>query len=67
MSQAKIIDEEGLQEMLCPRCRGEATWRFLDEGKSLIEMVCSDCGIFEMPRAEFEKAESDIAEPEERR
>ncbi len=67
MAQAKIFAEEGPPEILCPRCRGDATWRFLDETKNLIEVVCSDCGIFEMPRTEFEKAEADIAEPEERR
>ena len=67
MAQVKIIDQESPPEILCPRCRGDATWRFLDEGEDRIEVVCSDCGIFEIPRSEFEKAEADIAEPEERR
>ena len=66
MAQLKITTEEGPPEILCPRCGGDATWRFLDEAKSVIEVVCADCGLFETPRAEFEKAEADIAEPEER-
>lgn len=61
-----VLDEEGPREILCPRCRADATWRFLDEEKRLVELVCSDCGIFEMPRIDFEQAESDIAEPNER-
>lgn len=56
---------EDAQEILCPRCRGDASWRFLDEAKSLVEVTCIDCGLFEMPRVEFDQAETDIAEPSE--
>lgn len=52
---------------LCPRCGAEATWRFVDEMEQRVEVVCPDCGRFEMPRAEFEEAEFDIAQADERR
>jgi hypothetical protein len=58
-------EEEGPLE--CPRCRAEAEWRFLDETKEMIEILCSDCGRFEMSRTEFEQAESDVVEAPERR
>lgn len=61
----RVFDELGPIEILCPRCRADATWRFLDTEKSVMEVVCSDCGVFEMPRGEFEQAESDVAEPNE--
>ena len=51
----------------CPRCKEEATWRFLDEEKNRVEIFCSDCGRFELSRAEFEQAESDVVEPSEQR
>ena len=60
----KIGEEESAIE--CPRCRGEATWRFLDEAKQQVEVVCSDCGPFEISRAEFEQAQSDIVESNNR-
>ena len=61
----KIGEEEGQLE--CPRCGAEAAWRFLDEEKCQVEILCSDCGKFEMSRAEFEQAESDVVEASERR
>jgi len=61
----RIGEEEGPLE--CPRCGGEADWRFLDEAKEVVEIFCSDCGRFEMSRAEFEQAESDVLEIGERR
>ena len=61
----RIGEEEGPLE--CPRCRGEAAWRFLDEEKSQVEILCTDCGSFEMTRAEFEQAESDVVEANNRR
>jgi len=64
-SMRKIGEEEGSLE--CPRCRGEADWRFLDEAKEVVEILCADCGRFEMSRTEFEQAESDVVEAAERR
>jgi hypothetical protein len=62
MTQKHITEKEGSGEILCPRCRAEANWRFLDEDKTLVEVFCSDCGAFELSRVEFEKAESDVFE-----
>lgn len=66
MTHAHMTKKEGAGEILCPRCREEASWRFLDEDKSLVEVFCSDCGAFELSRVEFEKAESDMLEPDQR-
>jgi len=53
-------------DTICVHCGSEANWRFLDETKQTVEIVCPDCGRFEIPRAEFEQAEFDIAQSEER-
>lgn len=52
-------------DTICVRCGAEAAWRFLDP--AVVEIVCPDCGRFEITRAEFEQAEFDIAQAEERR
>jgi RNase P subunit RPR2 len=67
MEETMIDLQEDLHQVSCPRCRGEAEWRFLDDSKATVEVMCADCGRFEMPREEFEQAESDITETEERR
>jgi len=54
-------------DTICVRCGAEANWSFRDEAQQVVEIVCPDCGRFEMPRAEFEQAEFDIAQAEERR
>jgi predicted RNA-binding Zn-ribbon protein involved in translation (DUF1610 family) len=68
MSDPTFIQrKEGAREALCSRCGGEAAWSYLDEQESRVEIVCPDCGRFEMIRGEFSQAEADIVEPEERR
>lgn len=54
-------------ETLCSHCGALANWRFIDEAKEVVQVVCPDCGKFDVPRVEFEQAEFDMAEPEERR
>ena len=63
---AKIDKEQGPREALCPRCGAEADWPFAGEEQSLVEAVCPDCDRFEIRRAEFEQAESEIAARDER-
>ena len=61
MTNAYIIGEDGPREILCPRCRAEANWRYLDAAKDRVEVTCADCGVFDLPRVDFERAETDIA------
>ena len=58
--------ERGPRETSCPRCGGEAHFRFLDEAHTRVEVSCPNCGQFQMPRETFDQAASDIIEPEER-
>ena len=54
-------------ETLCSKCGAQANWRFVDETKEVVEIVCPDCGKFEVPRVQFEQAEFDMTPAEERR
>jgi predicted RNA-binding Zn-ribbon protein involved in translation (DUF1610 family) len=47
------------------RCGADAEWSFADSGQTQVEVNCPDCGKFEVPRAEFDQAESEIVELEE--
>jgi predicted RNA-binding Zn-ribbon protein involved in translation (DUF1610 family) len=68
MPDVRFIErKEGVREASCAHCGGEARWRFLDDQETRVEVVCPDCGRFEMTREEFDAAELDIAGPEERR
>jgi len=54
----------------CPRCGAEAQWSFLKPEKSRIEVMCPDCGRYEMTKEEFDRAAVESAEfngPESRR
>jgi endogenous inhibitor of DNA gyrase (YacG/DUF329 family) len=52
----------GPREAPCPHCGTDAEWSFLDDANTQVEVVCPDCGRFEMPRADFDEAAADIAE-----
>ena len=54
--------ERNEHEALCPRCGSEAQWSFLNGTKSRIEVMCPDCGRYEMAREEFDEAAIDSAE-----
>ena len=58
--------QQNSTDALCAHCGAEATWRFMDEARELVEIICPNCGRFEVPRAEFERAEFDIALPDDR-
>lgn len=48
--------QQNSPDTICVRCGAEATWSFLDQ--AMVEIVCPDCGRFEVPRAEFEQPNS---------
>lgn len=48
----------------CPRCGMPAEWSYLDAGKTLIEVMCSNCGRYQMSREEFDLRAIDVVEPE---
>jgi endogenous inhibitor of DNA gyrase (YacG/DUF329 family) len=57
--------ERNEHEALCPRCGAEAQWSFLDSEKTRIEVMCPDCGRYEMAREEFDQAAVESAELKE--
>jgi len=59
--------QQNSPDTICVRCGAEATWRFADPAEEVVEITCPDCGRFEVSRVEFEQAEFDIAQVEERR
>jgi DNA-directed RNA polymerase subunit RPC12/RpoP len=66
MENTRTIDpERGQRDGICARCGANAEWRFVDAEKTKVEVTCPDCGAFEMSRAEFGQAESEIVEPAE--
>jgi len=68
MENARTIDRErGQRDVICARCGADAEWIFLDTEQTRVEVTCPDCGKFEMSRAEFDRAESEIVEPSEPR
>ena len=46
----------------CIHCGKEAHWRFTDDRKYVIEVVCPDCGRYQVPSVDFE---GEIVEPVE--
>ena len=43
----------------CPRCGADAEWSYLEEKKTRIEVMCSECGRYEIAREDFDKAMED--------
>ncbi len=59
--------ERNEYETVCPRCGADAEWSFLSRDKSRIEVLCPDCGRYEISREEFDLALTEragIEEPE---
>jgi len=52
-------------EGLCPRCGAEAKWLYLDPEKTRIEVICRDCGRYEISREEFDQTAIDNADLKE--
>jgi predicted RNA-binding Zn-ribbon protein involved in translation (DUF1610 family) len=63
---ALVEKERGPRECPCPRCGEAALYRFLDDKHTQVEVSCTECGQFQMPRETFDHAASDIIEPEDR-
>ena len=59
--------QQNSPDTICVRCGAEAYWRFIDEMEQMVEIVCQDCGRYEISRAELEQSEFDIAQADERR
>jgi len=59
--------EEGVREGMCGYCGKDAIWRFLDEDESRIDVICPDCGRYEIARPEFDHARSGIPGSDEGR
>jgi hypothetical protein len=57
-----IARERDQHDTACPRCGGEAEWSFASVEKTRIEIMCQDCGRFQMPRDEFDRAAAENAE-----
>ncbi len=56
---------EEINFAVCPLCRGEAEWNFLDDDPTRVEVICSNCGRLEAPRASFEEAQAGAAQREQ--
>ena len=61
----KFDKEHGATNSPCPRCGADAQWtRDVTDNASSIQVVCAECGSFEMPRPEFDTAVSEIVAPD---
>ena len=59
--------ERDEHEIQCPRCGAQAEWSFVNEVKTTIEVMCPNCGRFEMGREDFDRVTTEdagITEPE---
>ena len=66
MENPHTIDpERGQRDAICARCGGDAEWIFADGGRTRVQVTCPNCGKFEMTRVEFDRAESEILEPDQ--
>jgi ribosomal protein S27AE len=62
-----IADEiQDLREAPCPRCGAQAEVSFAAQHPAQVEVACPICGLFDMTREEFDKAASEMAEPDDR-
>ncbi len=61
-----MVDEKDMSEAPCPRCGADAQWSFSDAGKTRVEVICPNCGRFEIPREAFDQAETERIELDNR-
>jgi hypothetical protein len=53
--------ERDERDIFCPRCGADAEWSFSHDDRSGVEIMCVDCGRFEMQRADFDRFGAEIA------
>lgn len=51
---------------VCPLCGGEAEWGLLEDDIVSVEVICTNCGRFEAPKARFDEAQTEPRNPEEK-
>ena len=56
--------ERNEHEGICPRCGADAQCSSLTTETARIQVMCPDCGRYEMDREEFDQAEADRGEVE---
>lgn len=61
-----MTGKEDPHEALCMHCGGEVNWRFVDDREDLVEVVCPDCGRFQVRTVDFEQEEFEIVPAAER-
>ena len=44
----------------CPRCGADAEWSYVDPEKTRVEVMCAECGRYEIKREEFDEAMEDV-------
>lgn len=66
MERRHITDVKDVSEAACPRCGADAAWSFIDAEKNRIEVICPNCGRFEISRGKFDQAETDRIEIDNR-
>ena len=54
--------ERNEHETVCPTCGADAEWSFLNPEKTRIEVMCPNCGRYEMTREQFDQAMAERAE-----
>jgi uncharacterized Zn finger protein len=57
--------EQEERDTPCPRCGADAEVSYLDEGR-LVEIICTDCGRFEMAKEDFDQFTAEIVNSNQR-
>ena len=63
-----VADEvQDVRETPCPRCGERADASFATHEAARVEISCPNCGLFELPREEFDQAVAELAELDDQR
>ena len=58
--------EQDLHETPCAHCGADTEWSFIDEARTQVEVLCPNCGLLELTKAEFDQAAAELAQPADR-